>query len=75
MLIHMTVNVSHDLLEALGLLASAQGRGLDEIVEDASRSYLIEASITDVTSVDVGETQMKLLSELTELPAYDDSEE
>ncbi|HWM94524.1 MAG TPA: hypothetical protein VN493_27460 [Thermoanaerobaculia bacterium] len=60
----MTFELPASVEKELRDLATVRSREVEEIVEEAIRFYLEAASITDVSSVDVAEAQMKLTGEL-----------
>ena len=60
----MTVELPPQVEMELNDLAVHQGRGVDEIVEEAVRQYLEAAAITDLSAAEVAETQAALVPEL-----------
>lgn len=59
----MTVELSAQVQKELHDLAETQQRNVDEIVEEALRQYLQAAAITDLTSEEIAEAQVKLISD------------
>lgn len=60
----MTIHVPDQFHARNHKLAEKQGRGVDEIVEEAIREYLDVPAITDLSPADVAPTQEKLLGQL-----------
>lgn len=58
----MTVELPQHLEEQLRLFAAAHGRSVDSTVQEAVQRLLVqEASVTDVTSDQVAEAQLRAL--------------
>jgi len=59
----MTIELPSGVEEQLRDLAAREGRGVDAAMEEALRSYLEAAAITDLDAAEVGEGQMNLLKQ------------
>ncbi|HEV7667366.1 MAG TPA: ribbon-helix-helix protein, CopG family [Thermoanaerobaculia bacterium] len=68
----MTIELPADIEESLRDLAARQGRDISVLVEEVVREYVEAAQITDLTSAEVAETQLALLSELKGIPEWKD---
>jgi len=68
----MTVELPKKVEEDLRILASRQGRSIDDLLEEAVEQYLEAAAITDTTPNEVATTQEALLGELTNVPEWID---
>lgn len=71
----MTIELTGLVEEQLRDLAGKQGRDIGVLVEEAVQDYLDAAAITDLDSSAAAETQMALLGELREIPAWDGGRE
>jgi len=60
----MTIELPTSVEEELRDLAVKQGRGIDTVLEQAVREYLISASITDLDSADIAAAQAAMLGGL-----------
>jgi len=67
----MTVELPKKVEEDLRILASRQGRAIDDLLEEAVEQYLEAAAITDTTPNEVATTQEALLGELTNVPEWE----
>ena len=67
----MTIDLPSGVEKELRELAKRQNRDIAELIEDAVRSYLEAAGLTDVDPNQVAETQAKLLSELSPISKWE----
>jgi predicted transcriptional regulator len=70
----MTIELPGNVEEQLQELALKQGREMDVIVEEAIRTYVEAAALTDLDPEDIAETQMALIGELRAFPSGRDSQ-
>lgn len=63
----MTITLSAPIEEELRDLAARRGREVEVLVEEAVRTYLEAAAVSDLDAEQVAETQMALIGELSEL--------
>ncbi len=63
----MTVNLSSDAEEGLERLAIQEGRSVSQIIDEVLRQFVLSAAVTDVDASDVAGTQMRLITELTDI--------
>jgi hypothetical protein len=63
----MTIELPAGVEQELKHLAVTQRRDIGELVEEAIRQYLEADAITDLDSCAIGETQVKLSSELRDV--------
>ena len=68
----MTIELPRPIEEQLRDLALKQGRELGVIIEEAIRTYVEAASITDLDPADIAETQVALIGELRGLTEWKD---
>jgi len=66
----MTIELPTSVEEQLRDLAVKQGRGIEAVVAEAVREYLVASSITDLDASDVAAAQVTLLEELRGIPAW-----
>ena len=66
----LTVVIPTVLEEQLQALANREGCGVDALIEQALRSYLQYAAITDLTSEEVAAGQEKLFAEMTHMEPW-----
>jgi hypothetical protein len=66
----VTVQLSKNVEDELRILATSQGRSIDDLVEEAVEQYILAAAITDTTPGDVATTQEALLGELADVPEW-----
>lgn len=68
----MTIELPVQVEEELRGLAERQNRGVNAVVEDALRQYIVAAAITDLEPSEVAETQMALIRELRDISPWKD---
>jgi len=66
----MTITLSAPIEEELRELAARRGRAVEVLVEEAVRTYLEAAAVSDLDAEQVAETQMALIGELSLLPEW-----
>jgi predicted transcriptional regulator len=66
----MTIELPMSIEKDLRNLALVQSRDIRDLVEEAVRQYLESAAITDLDAEEVAETQVALLGELRDIPAW-----
>jgi len=67
----MRVELPAQVEEELHDLAVQQGRGVEQVVEEAVRQYLEAAAITDLSADDVAATQVALVGEMREISSWE----
>ncbi len=70
----MTVELTSRMEAQLRDLAARQGRSVGVLVDEAVRTYLETAAITDLEPAEVAEAQEAMLCELGELPEWKDGD-
>ena len=71
----MTIELPSAVEESLRDLAAQQGRDIGVLVGEVLQDFIEAAHISDVTSAEVGETQLALISELKGIPEWKDGGE
>jgi predicted transcriptional regulator len=66
----MTIELPGGIEDQLRSLARRQGRDVRTLVEEAVRQYIDAAAITDLDANEVGEAQIALLGELSDIPDW-----
>lgn len=67
----MSIELSPSMEEELRDLAAKRGREVRVLAEEAIRTYLEAAAVTDLDPEQVAEAQLALIGELGALPAWE----